>query len=231
MSDFDLALNHKYRLNGVDLTNVTAVSGFLDDGKSNAMSESAAKITREGGNYRKEWDFKRDRGSRIHAHGELLLRDEPVDVLPDDLGFVKAVSLFIQERQPKVLELEVIVLSALLYGGRLDMIVEIDGEVWLIDLKSGRKYAVEHTLQLAAYRYADGIAVYDEDGKQVSLRPLPKIDRTADLYVFEDGTYSLDEYPADETAFAQFVALLGVHRWTRTDVMKQTIRESKRKAA
>ena len=48
MTDLELALNkHKYRLDGVDLVNVTAISGLLDDGKSGAFAGAAVKLTKE----------------------------------------------------------------------------------------------------------------------------------------------------------------------------------------
>jgi hypothetical protein len=142
---------------------------------------------------------------------------------------VDALEMFLRDKEPTVLELEQIALSEKGYGGRFDMIVRWGNNNWLLDLKTGAEYAIEHTLQLSAYRYADGIAVYDEDGALVDLRPLPKIDRCGCLYVREDGTYKVVEYPADEQAFGIFNNLLTAYQWTRSEEMKTLVKESKAK--
>lgn len=231
MSDLDLALNkHKYKLlDGRIAVNVTTISGLLDDGKSGAFAGAAVKLTKEGVNYRDEWNARAERGTRVHGHCESFLRGEDIDCLPSEMGYVDAVELFMVEHVPLVVELEQIALSSKGFGGRFDMIVEIEGENWLLDLKTGKKYAVEHTLQLSAYRFADGLAVFDEEGALTSLRPLPEIDRAGCLYVNEDGTYTLSEYPADLLAFKSFCNLLSVYQWARTDDVKAVVKESRAK--
>ena len=230
-TDRELAeIDHKYKLlNGQIAINVTAISGLMDDGKSGAMAGSAAKLTREGLNYRQEWNAKRDRGTRVHNVCELFLKGQDADVQASDSGFVDALEMFLRDKEPTVLELEQIALSEKGYGGRFDMIVRWGNDNWLLDLKTGSEYAIEHTLQLSAYRYADGIAVYDENGALVDLRPLPKIDRCGCLYVREDGTYKVVEYPADEQAFGIFNNLLTAYQWTRSEEMKTLVKESKAK--
>lgn len=229
MSDLEQAVvKHKYRLlSGEVAVNVTAISGLMDDGKSGAFAGAAIKLERQGLNYREEWKAKGERGSRVHAHCEAFLKGEAIDVQEDEHGFVDAVEAFMTDNQPEVLELEAITLSAQGYGGRFDMIVRMGDENWLLDLKTGRPYAIEHTLQLSAYRHSDGIAVYSADGELESLRPLPAIDRAGCLYVNDDGTYRIIEYPADEVAFAHFCNLLKVYQWTRTQEMKNVVKGTK----
>lgn len=228
-TDVELAEAHKYKLlNGDVAINVTAISGLMDDGKSGAFAGAAVKLAREGKNYREEWKAKAERGSRIHAHLESFLKSEDAEVCSDETGYVDALEKFIMEHQPKVLEMEAICLSDHGYGGRFDLLATLnDGFNWLLDLKTGNQYAVEHTLQLSAYRYSDGIAVYGEDGGLSSLRPMPEIHKTGCLYVKDDGTYKIVEYPADFTAFCAFLNLLDAYKWTRTTTMKQATKESK----
>jgi hypothetical protein len=233
-TDLELAEKHKYRLpNGDIAVSVTAISGFIDDGKSIGMSYGAAKLTREGLNFKEQWDAKRDAGTRVHGHLESFVRGEDIEQHDDDQGFVDALEKWMIHDNPKVLEQEFIALSNHGYGGRGDLICEVEeqaehaGGTWLIDLKTGRKNAIEHTLQLAGYRYADGIAIYGPDGNLHSLRDLPPIDHAGCLYVASDGSYSLPEYPADEGAFRAFLALLDAYQWTRTDAMKAEVKASK----
>ena len=136
------------------------------------------------------------------------------------------------EHDPELIEQEAIVLSAKGYGGRFDLLFKARtgphaGKTVLCDLKTGRRYALEHTLQLSAYRYASGIASYGPDGELGELRPLPAVNLAAGLYVSEDGSYELIEYPANRSAFRAFCALLEAYQWARSDEMKTTIKESK----
>jgi hypothetical protein len=234
-TDLALALDkHKYvtRPGGTPGVNVTAISGLLDDGKSGAFAGSAVKLTKAGIDYRAEWKAKGERGTRVHAHCEAFLRGEAADVAEDESGFVDAVDKFMVDHDPKVLELEQVVISAVGYGGRFDMIVEMQSGEWagktgLVDLKTGKRYPVEHTLQLSAYLHSDGIAVYDEEGTLTGTRPLPLIDFCACLYVREDGTYSLVEYPASSEAWEHFCHLVGVYNWCRTDEMKALVKAAR----
>lgn len=227
-TDLELALAHKYTLGGEKLINVTAISGLMDDGKSNGMAYVAAKLTREGLNYLEVWNAARDLGSRVHPHCESFLRGEAIDCLPEDMGYVDAVEKFLVDSQPEVIALEQIVLSSRGYGGRFDMIVRFtDGTVWLLDLKTGKEYPVEHTLQLSAYRYADGLADYDEAGSLTGLRPMPSIDKCGCLYAHGDGTYDLVEYPAHEWAFESFCALLSARQWAHDPEIRSLVKAAK----
>lgn len=227
MSDLEAALAHKYRLNDQPLVNVTAISGLLDDGKSGAFAGAAVKLTKEGLNYRDEWKASGERGTRVHGHVDDFLCGRAIDCLPGDMGFVDAIERFMVERQPYAFETEQIVLSSRGYGGRFDLIVEMEGDTWLLDAKSGKPYPVEHTLQLSAYRFATGIAEYDASGSLIGLRDLPGIDRCGCLYLREDGTYKLTEYPADKQAFSIFGHLLDAYQWARTPEMKAAVKEAR----
>lgn len=213
-TDLELAEKHRYRtIDGEIAINVTGVTGLLDDdGKSSKMAGAAAKIAKTGENYRTIWNEKMNRGTRVHGHCESFLRGESVDCLEDDLPFLDALSLFFAEKEPKPIEIERVVLSELGYGGRFDFIAEFDGLNTLVDVKTGRSYFIEHLLQLSAYRYADGMAVYGEEGNLARIDPLPRIDRAGCLYLSDDGSYDFREYPANEEAFQLFCYLLAVKR-------------------
>ena len=229
-TDLELAHgSHRYRLlDGRTAVSVTAISGLLDiDGKSSAFAGAAVKLTLAGLDHRKEWREKADRGSRLHAHMEAWLRGEDIDQAEDEAGYLDALEKFIIDYDPQVIESEAIVLSALGYGGRLDTIARVGHEVALLDWKTGSAYPVEASMQMAAYRFADGIACYGEDGQLTGLRPIPEVDWCACVYVHDDGTYDLRRYPADHEAFDSFCALLGVYRWAKSEPLTALVKEAK----
>ena len=231
-TDVELAARHKYRLPSGDVAiNVTAVSGCLDLGKAAGMAGAAAKLTKAGLDYRAEWREKADTGTRVHAVCEQWLRGESAEVRDSDQGYVDALEKFWQDYEPSLVECEAIALSHHGYGGRLDMIADLnDGRRLLIDVKTGKQYPTEHCLQMAAYRYADGLAEYGEDGMLHLLRPVPKVDACACLYVRGDGTYSLVEYPSDGNAFAIFLSLLHAVMWAKSEDMKLLEKRAKEPA-
>ena len=104
-------------------------------------------------------------------------------------------------------------MSSLGYGGRFDAIGYFDGLYWLVDFKTGKPYKTELTLQLAGYRYADGLIKYDADGNASELEPMPHIDRCAGLYLDAEGHATLVPCDVDESAFESFKALLPVKKW------------------
>jgi hypothetical protein len=200
---------HKYKLlSGEFAPSVTSITGMLDGGKSMGMAHAAAKL---GPDFKTIWDEKADRGTRIHAHCQAWLEGQSVDAKDDEQPYLDALQLFFDQRRPSPIEVERIVLSSLGYGGRFDFICELAGEVWIVDLKTGKPYALEHAMQLSAYAHADGMAVYSE-GTLERLEPLPTVTRGACLYVHDDGTYDLIEYPIKYRTFKCFEHLLSLHK-------------------
>ena len=85
-----------------------------------------------------------DRGSRIHASIEQILRREPVSIDPRDEAAVAGARAWlnaqVREHGLRPLEVEAFLLHETLgYGGTCDLIAELDGEVWLLDWKTGRQ--------------------------------------------------------------------------------------------
>ena len=234
-TDYELATgSHRYRwLDGSPLINVTAISDCMDLGKSMGMAYGAAKLTRLGLDFKAEWDVKKDLGTAVHTHLEAFLRSwggdgelEFIEETDEQRGHVDALEKWLGDMDPDVHESECIVLSSRGYAGRLDTICtprsgDYAGRTGLIDLKSGRRSPVSHSLQLALYRHADGIACFDDEGRLTGLRPLPEIDFGAALYTRAEGMYAFQEYPCDDEVFEVACGLLDAVAWTRCDQMKQ----------
>lgn len=226
MSDLTLALDaHKYVVEpgGKPQVNITAIAKLLDiGGKSSAFAGAAVKISKEGGDYRKIWKESGELGTRVHGYMENFMTGVAIDYQEGEAGYVHALETFIKERNPQnYIAPEFVVISPEHgYGGRGDLLVTFDDQLTLCDLKSGKKYAVEHTLQLAAQRYAE-LAVYNDEGVLTGSHPMPQIDRAGCLYVEADGNYEFVTYPADAEAWNVFLGLLDAYNWASSDHMKE----------
>jgi len=84
-----------------------------------------------------------------------------------------------------------------------------------MDYKTGGEHWAEVTKQEAAYRFCDGIGVYDEAGWLTGLRELPKVDAAFVLYVHDDASYALRWLPVDVDAWQAFLDLREHYRWTK----------------
>jgi hypothetical protein len=113
------------------------------------------------------------------------------------------------------------------YVGTFDAMAEINCPVcidreglvlrcnWLLDIKSGIGIWVkEFALQLAAYRYADSLTVW-EKGKQRVDSKMPTVAHTGIIWLRDTGQAEL--VPIDTTAeeHNQFLRLLDVWAWSR----------------
>ena len=167
---------------------------------------------------RTEGTVGRERGSRIHAVLEQVLRREPVEVQPADRPAVEGARAWLDERGVKPIEVEAFLIHETLgYGGTCDLIAEIEGETWLLDWKTSKSVAwpdgkvyVDLKLQLAAYARAEFIARPADPARH----PIPAITRTGIVHVTDAGTrlYPADVTDADWNAFR---ACLYLHGWKK----------------
>ena len=213
---------HQYTnpANGERYPSVTAIVGSFDSGdKLGAGAAAAVNLWKKGQNHREVWKAKADLGTRIHGYAELWMDGRPAEVPEGEGPYMDAFAQFCDDYHPRWIEVERAVISAFGYGGRFDMIGELD--LWdgpkyvLCDIKSGKKYSAEVTLQLAGYRYADGMILYDDKGMAVGLEPMPHIDECAGLYLHDDGTYDLAIVQADLVAHSHLVDLLMLKLWAK----------------
>jgi hypothetical protein len=163
-----------------------------------------------------------DRGSRIHASIESVLRREQALVDPRDEAAVAGARAWLNqyatEHGLRPLEVESFLISETHgYGGTLDLIAEIEGEVWLLDWKTGKSVAwpsgdvySDHRLQLAAYAHADFIAKPNDPERY----PLPDVTRFGIVHVTDGGT-RLYEAPVTDADWTAFRACLHLHAWRK----------------
>ena len=94
--------------------------------------------------------------------------------------------------------------SSLGYAGTFDLLAEIDGEVWLLDWKTGKGVYEEVGLQLAALHYAEKVLA-DED------TILPKATRFGVVHVRPEGA-NLIEFSDMPGYFRMFMACLTLYK-------------------
>lgn len=171
----------------------------------------------------------RNRGSRIHAAIEGILRRESPIVDAADIPAVEGARAWLNqqalEHGLRPLEVEAAVVNPSLgYGGTVDLIAELDGEVWLLDWKTGRSVArpsgqvySEMRLQLSAYAHAEFIGRPADPTRY----ELPPITRHGIVHVTDGGTRLYDAHAAmpatwtPEKDWNAFRACLYVYQWDR----------------
>jgi hypothetical protein len=165
-----------------------------------------------------------NRGQRIHSNIESILRREPFTPDQRDADAVAGARAWLNQQQEehglRPLEVEAFLINeALGYGGTLDLIAELDGEIWLLDWKTGKSVAwpdgrvhSDHRLQLAGYANAGFIARIADPERY----PLPVVTRFGIVHVTDGGT-RLYEADVTERDWIAFRACLNLWDWKRND--------------
>lgn len=229
---------------GKRVTSVTAVVGAFDSGdKLGRGAAAAAKLERQGINYRENWDNKRDTGTRVHEFAKLWMEGRTAEIPAEDAPHMDAFARWCNVVYPEWLHAEAIGVGTvecphgpcavcddtgqLGFGGRFDAHGLWEDSFWLGDFKTGRAYRRELTIQIAGYAHFDGLVVHDESGRAVDLLPMPHIDKWCGIYITPQSV-SVVEVPhpgkvsedwTDEQmkaeAFETFRSLLFVKEWSK----------------
>jgi hypothetical protein len=146
------------------------------------LDEDARIDLLKGAPYR-DRDKAARRGTEVHRLAEELIGGKEIDV-PDELaGHVDSYLRFLDDWQVR----EVIVEGVCGHRGHrwmgtFDLVCDMAGERWLVDIKTTRSGIFgEVALQLAAYRNAEFVLI---DGDE---HPMPAVDRVAAIWVRADG--------------------------------------------
>ena len=94
-----------------------------------------------------------ERGKAIHKACALIAEDRiDWDSVPEDyMEYINNYWEWMDKYNPIIISVEKMLYHSLLaYAGTLDLVVEIDGDTWVIDLKTGSKMK-QYPLQLTAY--------------------------------------------------------------------------------
>lgn len=128
-------------------------------------------------------DSARERGTRVHAGIEAMIRDEEHLPSPEDGTTWYQWSRFLIRERPVIHATEQMVINLTAgYGGTFDLDAEIRGRRALVDVKTGQPKAV-HALQLAAYAAGEWMGQPDDPEKH----ELPKFEDFYVLALYPDG--------------------------------------------
>lgn len=159
-------------------------------------------------------DESAERGTRIHALVETILTQGNCDVAKEDSAEIKAMLEWLNAYNPKVIACEAKIFhNVLRYGGTLDLLCEIDGETWLIDLKTGKKIYNEVALQLSAYENATHIVLNGE------VVPMVKVDKVGVLHL-HGGELNFLEVFKDSRHWDLFETGYYFFQWHKKDSKK-----------
>lgn len=123
------------------------------------------------------------RGTDIHTHAEALAKTGEADVPDELLGPVRAYAHWLTQWHVNVLHVERPVINReWRYAGTFDLIAELGGQLWLLDIKSGQDVWPDVALQLVAYGHAE--AMLDAEQREV---PMPLVDRYGVVHVMPDA--------------------------------------------
>jgi hypothetical protein len=224
---------HRYSWNGGPLMpSVTTILGIKDKPAlvGWAKRETAASAVRNldvltrmvehgGPQAAVDWlkripDYRRDAsadlGTRVHLAAEAIGRGETLPVGDDVLPFVAAYRRdFLEVFRPRFLAVEAMVCSPRYeYGGTADAFVEIDGETWLIDYKTGAGVYPDTALQLAGLARAQFIGLPGDSTRY----PVPAATRFGVLHIRPEGARLLPVV-VDRATVAAFLDARRLYAW------------------
>lgn len=158
-----------------------------------------------------ERDVAADLGTSVHRLAEQINRGVEPIVSADEAPFVHAYLKFVSDYRPRFLAVEEMICSLRFdYCGTLDGLAVIDGEPWLIDIKTGKSLYAETALQLSAYGAASFIG---RSGTARRFR-LPRVTRYGVIHVRPEGA-RLVEYLCTRETFMAFIEARRLYAWRK----------------
>ena len=123
------------------------------------------------------------RGTEVHALAERLVLGEAVEVPEHVHGHVDGYARWLDTVNLTPLATEAPCYHrAEWYAGTFDLLAEMNGETWLLDVKTSSGIYGNYALQLAAYASAEAMVIDGED------HPIPPVHHIGALHVTDAGT-------------------------------------------
>lgn len=206
-------MKHKYELaDGTPIPGVTTVTRLLDKPQ---LIHWAWQCGVDGRDYLMLRDEAATIGSAAHALIHAWVRGkavDPSDITPNQLSqahnCLNSFKDWWQQNKLILIASEISLVSeAWRYGGTPDLVVEWDGNIVLVDIKSGSRIYDEMLIQLASYNRLWDI---HNPGKK-------KIDKCCLLRLNRDGS-GLEQYlynKLDDRYWQMFLSLLNIYNLQR----------------
>lgn len=156
-------------------------------------------------------DKASDIGSDVHEWAEAHVLGKPIpDPRPEIISYCGSFKKFLADWEPKYEATEATVYSRTHgYAGTLDALMWIDGRLYIVDYKTGKRIYPEVALQLAALRYADFIGL--PDGSEA---PIPDVFAGAALHIRPRG-YKFHPIAAGPAQHRSFLYAKEVRQFTQ----------------
>ena len=155
----------------------------------------------------------RDLGSDVHVAVDQYNRGLPLEITGDTAPYVAQYAAWLRNNSIEVLGSEKYVINTTVgFGGTYDSLCRIDGELALVDVKTGSQKASQR-LQLAGLSMAE---LHGEPGEEPE--PMPKIEVAYILLLRPDGTELIrhDITDADREHFRYLVDTYhAVRKWAK----------------
>jgi len=200
----------RYTYNGINVPRVTTIlSEMLFDQRlmywSNNLGFKRIK-------YQEELDKSAYIGTKSHDAIEHILRKKEFDIglrYTDQISNARDSFLLWWEmlnKNCKVIVLNIEEkLSCPWFGGTYDILLSIDGKIWLIDLKTSNHISYKYFLQLAAYRYM----LYFCKGIIIDGCIILQLDKKEPMYTEYTLSFdNIDHYNFIEACINEFFALV-----------------------
>jgi hypothetical protein len=162
---------------------------------------------------RYEHDRVRDKsstlGTSVHSAIEAWIKGEPCEYSKEVDPFMTSFTKFVMDKRPRFTHSEVTVWSReYQYAGTADGILEMNGETWLVDFKTGRSLHDEVGMQLSAL--AHGEFIITPDGRE---HEMPVIDKLAAIHIRPRSWHFTPVNCAQEN-FTAFLAARELLNWS-----------------
>ena len=238
-----MSSDHRYWFNGKGpFPSVTTILGVIDkpalvgwakrevsQSAIRHLSELPAMVAESGAEQAARWlastpDFQRDTaaklGSSVHLLADMASRaagtaPEGFEIPDGTIPYLDAFRGFLTRYSgSQVVSSEKAILSLSDgYAGTYDLLMRIEGQLWLIDIKTGKGLYPEMGLQLAGYAHGEFIALPGDP----QLYPMPKVERFAVLHLrpdkYPDSGWRLAEYGVTDRDYLAFLAALELWQW------------------
>lgn len=147
------------------------------------------------------------RGTQLHRLADRLVADGslPADAVSDaQRPLVDSYVRFLTDWRPDVLATEAACWNLCHgYAGTFDMLATLNGQTWLLDIKTSKGVYGSYAYQVAAYAHAE----WWDDG--TGPEPMPPVDRAGAVHVRADG-YDLIELDISPETFRAFLYIVQV---------------------